>query len=48
MDSKPYWYTWKFNEADKAAKSPLEFEIAKFKIPSTDLKHFIGLYINSL
>ena len=36
------------NEADKAAKSALEFEIVKFKIPSTDLKHFIKLYINYL
>ena len=36
------------NEADTAAKSALEFEIVKFKIPSTDLKHFIKLYINSL
>ena len=34
------------NEADKAAKSTLEFEIVKFKIPSTNLKHFIKLYIN--
>ena len=25
------------NEANKAAKSALEFEIVKFKIPSTDL-----------
>ena len=25
------------NEADKAAKIALEFEIVKFKIPSTDL-----------
>ena len=33
------------NEADKAAKSALEFEIVKFKIPSTDLKHFIKLFI---
>ena len=31
------------NEAYKAAKSALEFEIVKFKIPSTDFK----LYINS-
>ena len=36
------------NEADKVAKSALEFEIEKFKIPSTDLKHFIKLYVNSL
>ena len=28
-------------EADKGAKSAIEFEILKFKIPSTDLKHFI-------
>ena len=33
------------NEADKAAKSAFEFEL---KIPSTDLKYFIKLYINSL
>ena len=36
------------NEADKAAKSALEFEIVKFNIPSTDLIHFINIYINSL
>ena len=36
------------NEADELAKSALEFEIVKFKIPSTDLKYFIKLYINSL
>ena len=36
------------NEADEAAKSALEFEIVQFKIPSTDLKHFIKLYKNSL
>ena len=36
------------NEADKAAKSALEFELVKFKILSTDLKHFIKLYISSL
>ena len=35
-------------ETDKAAKSALEFEIVKFKIPSTDLKNFIKLYILSL
>ena len=29
------------NKADKAAKSALDFEIVKFKIPSTDHKHFI-------
>ena len=33
------------NKADKAAKSALDFEILKLKIPSTDLKHFIKLYI---
>ena len=27
-------------EADKAAKSALEFEIVEFKIPSIDPKHF--------
>ena len=31
---------------NNAAKSALVFEIVKFKIPSTDLKHFIKLYIN--
>ena len=36
------------NEAEKAAKSAIEFELVKFKIPSTDLKHFIKLYISSL
>ena len=36
------------NEADKAVKSALDFEIVKFKIPSTDLKHFIKHYITSL
>ena len=36
------------NEADKAANSVLEFEIVKFQIPSSDLKHFIKLYILSL
>ena len=36
------------NEADKAAKSALEFEIVKLKIPSTDLKNFNKLYIYSL
>ena len=38
---------WNY-EAEKAAKSALELEIVKFKIPSTDLKHFIKLYISSL
>ena len=33
------------NEADKAAKSALDFEIVKFKIHSTDLKHSLKLYI---
>ena len=32
----------------KAAKSALEFEIVKCKIPSKDLKHSIKLYVNSL
>ena len=36
------------NEADKVAKSALDFDIVKLKIPSTGLKHFIKLYINSL
>ena len=36
------------NEADKTAKSALEFEIVKFKILSTDFKHFIKRYIRSL
>ena len=34
------------NEADKAAKSALEFEIVKFKIPPTYLTHFIKICIN--
>ena len=34
------------NAADRTAKSALEFEIVKFKIPYTDLKHVIKLYIN--
>ena len=29
------------NETDKAAKSTLDIEIVKLKIPSTDLKHLI-------
>ena len=29
------------NEADKAAKSALDYEIVKFKIPFTDLKFFL-------
>ena len=36
------------NEGDKDAKSSLEFEYVKLKIPSTDLIHFIKLYVNSL
>ena len=36
------------NEADKDANSALVLEIVKFKIPSTDLKYFNKLYINSL
>ena len=36
------------NEADKAKKSAINFEIVKFKIPSTDRKLFLKLYINSL
>ena len=32
----------------KAVKVALDFEIVKFKIPSTDLKHFIKLYIKTL
>ena len=35
------------SDVDKAAKSALEFETVKFKIPSRDLKHFIKIYINS-
>ena len=31
------------NESNYAAKSALEFEIVKFKIPITDLNHFIKL-----
>ena len=34
------------NEADRAAKSALEFQIVKCKIPSTDLQHFIKLYVD--
>ena len=34
--------------ADKTAKPGLEFEIVKFKFPSTNLKHFNKLFINSL
>ena len=34
------------NEGDKDAKSTLKFENAKFKIPSTDLIHFIKLYVS--
>ena len=30
------------NEAAKAAKSPLDFEIVQSKVPSTDLKQFIN------
>ena len=36
------------SKADSAAKSALQFEIVKCKIPYTDLKYFIKLYINSL
>ena len=36
------------NEADKATKSAIDFEIVKIKIPSTDRKLFLKLYINSL
>ena len=36
------------SKVDSAAKSVFQFEIVKFKIPYTDLKHFIKLYINSL
>ena len=35
-----------FQKIVNSAKSALEFEIAKFTIPFTDLKHFIKLYIN--
>ena len=36
------------NKGDKDAKSTLEFENVKLKLPSTDLIHFIKLYVNSL
>ena len=36
------------DEAGKGAKSALDFEIVKFKIPSTDLKYSIKLYKSSL
>ena len=36
------------SKAESAAKSALHFEIVKFRIPYTDLKYFIKLYINSL
>ena len=31
--------------ADKDAKSAVDFEIVKFKIPSTDFEHFIKNFI---
>ena len=35
-------------KADKAAKDALNFEIAEFRIPYTDLKFSIKKYVNSL
>ena len=36
------------NKADMAAKSALQFEVAKLKIPYTDYKCFIKFYAKSL
>ena len=36
------------NEAAKTAKSALEIEILKLKIPYADFKHFSNYYVNSL
>ena len=35
-------------KADKEAKDALQYDIVQYKIPYTDVKHLIKLYVNSL